>query len=712
MTMTLNAAAYRLIFPIALALPLFCLTHPAGAAPQTGSTAVIDRDSAELLQSWLAGEPVPAASTAPQSDALVDWRAYLRALSIPDAARREKSLRDVYKHTSSPLLRMIVLRNIAESPEYQGRQAAFIRRYGFYANWFNRVVYSASLLIQGNLQVVAQLVVNGVNDLADAIFSSGVANVEDRRAYDLMRRAQAMGASSSDRAKLAKLERIVTRALAQSDFDQAQYALGSGDPEAAAFYAGQAFLLRPEWTKAENLQRKAESEVARLRRDQIASSQVGYPDRNPPVELDSPELLRGVLAGSLPRTAAPPRHIFDRQFLSRMFHHESQAAKTADAAGANERLVTAVLRDLAPPQAGQATMMRSWKTYLKNEPEGYAHRWLTALIYDPKINVDARLNQARSQWRGNVFKYIFLGSERPREQVYKTATWITEAWSAMQNIGIFYVFEVAARAGQSLWSTPVPAEEVLDAQAAWLRQAPDLQNKEARKLAWNLYKSDMAQDRFEDARRVLEKSGLLTASRTKKINHAYANWLLDTAQKMAAGTDRDNLVLRIEALAPGTATAKKAKKIAETEKKHAETQQLVLDWDAMARWTGVKPPCGLPGEPGWFDGRDANGEAAPTGLTMERRDGEPQVTLRYQVAYPDGRRVFQIVVPFKKLPQPVQRWFELSTTQRTEASQTLKQLNRLPIPFALEGGAGPSGVDFYPKLLPIQTKPGEIELYR
>lgn len=664
-------------------------THPGrgAAAPATSSTlaapapTALDRAAGEAMRDWLAGRPAPAA--APSADPLADWRAYRAALEIPSAAAREQALRALYKRTRSAMLRGAILRAITENPDFQSRQALFIRRYGVYANWFNRLVYSANRVVQGNLQVLAQLTVEGLND----VFGRGDTDPTERRAYDLMRRTQEQGArrSPADQAQFAKLERAVLRALAESDLDLAQYLLKAGDPEGAAFYAAQAHELRPDWAKAESVRLKADADVARLRRDQIASTQVGYPDR--PVTEASPELLRGTLTNKIP----PPETLPE-----------------------SERLVASALRTLPPPTAGQATMMRPWRELLRRNPTpgDYSQRWLSALASDPQSNIDQRLAEARATRRTGTLRYIFIGPERARERAYKTATWLTTAWSALQNVGVFYVFEVLGRTGRAVWAPPVPAEEVIDAQAAWLRQAPDQKSKEARKIAESLYKAYLDQGRYDDARRVLTETGQLDPGRAAKINKTEAGGLLDTARALPAGTERQAVIARIQALAPGSRAARRAAKIIEDEKKRAELRTLNLSWEAMTRWTGAKPPCGLPGEAAWFDGLRANGEAAPEGLVFEHRDGAPDLTLRYPVNYANDQRVFQVKHEFKRLPASIRQWFELSANQDAAARQTIKQLHRLPIPFAVEGGAGPSGVDVYPKLLPIQTKPGEIELYR
>lgn len=672
---------------LASALAIMITTHSGRSLAAAPAPSALDRAAGEEARAWLAGRPAPASaaapSAAPSTDPLADWRAYRAALAIPSATAREQALRAIYKRTRSAMLRGVILRAITENPEFQSRQALFIRRYGVYANWFNRLVYSANRVVQGNLQALAQLTVEGLNDA----FGHSETDPTQRRAYDLMRRAQEQGArrSPEDQAEFAKLERAVLRALAQSDLDLAQYLLKAGDPEGASFYAAQAHELRPEWGKAESVRLKADADVARLRRDQIASTQVGYPDR--PVTQASPELLRGILTGKTPRPETLPE---------------------------SERLVASAIRSLPPPTAGQATMTRPWREMLQHNPtpNDYSQRWLSAVATDPQTSIDQRLAEARATRRSGTLRYIFIGPERPREQVYKTATWFTTAWSALQNVGVFYVFEVMGRTGRAIWAPPVPAEEVIDAQAAWLRQAPDLKSKESRKIAESLYKAYLEQGRYDDARRVLTTTGQLDPGRADKINKAEAGGLLDTARALPAGAERQAVIERIQKLAPGSGAARKAAKIIEDEKKHAELRTLNLNWDAMTRWTGAKPPCGLPGEAAWFDGSLANGEAAPEGLTFEHRDGDADLTVRYPVNYPGEQRVFQVRHEFKRLPASIRQWFELSANQDTAARQTIKQLHRLPIPFAVEGDAGASGVDVYPKLLPIQSKPGEIELYR
>ena len=142
---------------------LACLSAMAAAAG-TAPVAPIDRDTARLLRSWMAGQPVLDDSLrddpAYRVDRInADWVTYCLTLRLKDPDRWEKGLRRLYKQTESEALRGIILLAIREDPALQSRQAQFVRRYGFYANWFNRLAHTAGRTLQGNVTSVFGLAV-------------------------------------------------------------------------------------------------------------------------------------------------------------------------------------------------------------------------------------------------------------------------------------------------------------------------------------------------------------------------------------------------------------------------------------------------------------------------------------------------------------------------------------------------------------------------
>ncbi|MEN6625536.1 MAG: hypothetical protein ABFD69_04825 [Candidatus Sumerlaeia bacterium] len=634
--------------------------------------AAADQEAAALLRASLSNHPVPNT----KASELADWNAYAWALTVQSADEREQALRDLYRHTDSYYLRGIILETVSENPDFRSRQAQFIRRYGYYANWFNRLMVTVGETLQGRIQAVAQLGVDAVNDL----IQPAEADPLERRAYDMAMQSGSLG--KRDPARFESLQRRVGRALAAGDLDRAQFAFDHDDPEAAEFYAQQALVNRPDWGAAEKLRVQAAEESAALRRRAMASAQVGYPDRTPPVRPADPELIRAILAGG--------------------------AAKTANASAEN-RLGSELIASLPPaPDRGRAESMRAWQSALESNPEAPAdmRRWAGAIVDDPGQNPDRRLDAARARRRGQLMHYIFIGSDTPRRRTYKAASWASQTYEAMQNIGVFFVFEVIGRSVQSAIAPPVPADEVRDAQAEWLGDVPDPKSEDARAVARALARADARDGRFGDARARLAAAGLLDDKARRKLDKAESRRLA----RMAESTPESSATLAARARAIDPDVKIKFKK----QKPRPQQNKWLLDWSTLADWSGRPLPAGLAGSPEWFDGRPDNGEITNAGLTIERPDpGRPdRFNLRYPVRYPTQTRIFSADLTLDQFPERLRGWLLLSGAMGQETREKVARLKRLPIPMAVEGGAGVSGIDFHPTLLPIETRPGELELYR
>lgn len=662
-----------------------------GVEAASPETPAIDCAAAEFMRGWLGELPLDVSARnetaiSPEAAARLDgWRSYRAALEINDPGTREELLRNIHDQTESPELRERILHTIHIDPAFRSRQALFIRRYGYYANWFNRLISTSVRLVQGNLQAVLQLPIDAINDA----FRSREADARLRQAYDLMRQAEALrqrpGASDKE---LASIERRINKSFASLDLEQADWAMRTGDPSAAAFYASQALARRPGWNRAGKLKQRALAEEAAQRRRALASDQVGYPDRTPPFDSEPAELLRPVLAG--------------------------EAFDLADDEKGLE-LIATVLRDQPPPETGWAGFMRGWPALIEkyggNAPPHHV-RFLRAMMLDPAFNPDLQLERARATRRGQRFKYVLLGSDSNRERAYKAASGVTQTLNALHNIGILYVFEVLGRGIKIAVSPPTPDDSVLDAQARWLREAPNPENPEARMIARSLAKSYDDRHRYQKARLALVHCGELTGKRLEQIDNDEARRLYLAAKKTPSGPGRDLLIGRIGEIAPSSKWMKKAKALNEKpeKKKKGEKVEFSVAWDAVARWSGRKLPAGLPGRAEWFDHDPVNGEIAQTGPLFTDQDGA--MTICYRVLYPDGPRAYEDKVEPGALPARLRNWLVLAGDQRREASATAKRFDRLPVPFEIIGGAGPSGVDLEPRLLPIEAEPGELKLYR
>ncbi len=631
----------------------------------TSALAGDDAPAAEMLREWLADGTVPATSPSPR---LAPWRDYMAANEIPDPAARERALRELHAHADSPYLQSLILRAISEDADFQSRQARFIRRYGYYTNWFNRLLVTTGRALQGNLQAVAQLGVDAANDL----FQPGEADQLERRAYKLARTAPA----GLDEEQVARLRTRVERALAGADLEHARWALDHGDPEAALFYAGQALVWRPDWRPALQLQHQAATAAAALRRRALASTQLGYPDR--PLRLAEATWLRALLAGT---------------------PHPAES-------NAEQRLAADLLA--SPTERGLVETARRFELALETHDDLPAdtRRWLEGWLGSAAHHPDLGLERARARRRGQTLRYIFLGPETPRRQAYKAATWSTHALGALENVGFFYVFEVIGRGVMSVIGPVVPAEQIVEAQAAWLAETDQLQSTEARRLADALADAYRRDARYDQARDVLERAGELTPRARAQLDREEARRYARLARENPAQAEA--LLARARELDPDV-TFKPARSRPEP------PRQWRLDWATLSDWSGEPLPSGLSMPMDWFDGRADNAEVTSDGLHMERPradDADQRLILHWTLLEGGAARPCTARIDEAALPLRLRDWLGLSGDLEEETRAKLERLHRLPIPFEIEGGVGSGGVDFWPQLLPIQSRPGELELYR
>jgi hypothetical protein len=321
-----------------------------------------------------------------------------------------------------------------------------------------------------------------------------------------------------------------------------------------------------------------------------------------------------------------------------------------------------------------------------------------------------RLEQAQWRRRGRWLRFVFLGPESPRRQAYKAASWTAQSFQALQSVGVFYVFEVMARAVLSVWTPPIPESESLDARAAWLRQEKRPLDARGLAIARGLASDYRKGGRFDDARATLDAGDILTAERRRALNREQARRLAEMAEQATDEGTRAALLDSARTLDPDVAAKARAPRPVKP-----VPRAWSLSWDALQRWSKSPLPCGLPGSAVWFDGELANGEIAQEPVRLEETDatipGDGPLLLTYTVLAGGERRLFQEPVALETLAPALREWMEVSARQDAAARESLDRLDRLPIPFSIEGGAGVTGVDFYPELKSLNDPSVPLELY-
>lgn len=684
------------------------------------------RPALESLRSFMLTKPVDVPTSTTKGAAYPD-EFWIRYLAIPRTAppdQRERALRDLLDSDIPDSLRQVVLRDIASDVSFQSDRARFVRRYGFYSTWFNRISYTTTRALQGNLQAFGQLFVDGVFD----IVRSGDTSPAERRLYKLLGQMDAEGrAEEKDKEELARLEKKINEAMAEIDIERAEWALGQDRPEIARFYARGALGLAPAEKKAAALERKADSEIARRARGAVASAQTGYPDRKPPIEDSSPELLRAALARKGSTLAAmvekggkslPPLPSASKPALPSESANAPQAGTANEAATPGEfkypgdlllAWMTAALtsRDDASPLE-----VRGWSSAArkagKTPPSKTA--WLQQHLLDPRFNPDVRLARAQASRRGHLARFIFAGPESERERAYEYSSQLAQMWKVVSSIGIFYGFEVMYRAGLAVISPPPPADEIYDAEAAFLRAEPD--RPESTAIAHTLAERYADAGRFDQARALLEKYGGLEAGESQKLFQREAKRLLARAEEMPPNDPRrEPMLKKVTELAPGSGLSESAMKDMQKKPEPAEKLTINANWSGLGRWLGF-PPAGLPCKAEWFDGNPTNGEVEAEPIVIEAAGSAADTAqLTYAVQDEGERKIVQEKIDLKGKGE-LARWIRLTLAEKERQQNEIKQFGKTAIPYEVKGGLGPSGVDFYPKLLPIEGSPGELRLFQ
>jgi hypothetical protein len=678
-------------------------------------------DPDEIIRRWLLGDLRP--TEAPQrfsgmnaDPSLAPGRRdpWIQYLSLPETSHpddREQALQDLLNEPISDQLRTLILLDISSDLSFQSRRAAFIRRYGFYANWFNRVTYAASRAVQGNLQGAGQAVVDTVYE------GFGVRQVTpaERRIYKLLRDLEREGRGTrGDQKRLARLGSKIDTAMAEADLEQAEFALRQGNPDLARFYARGALVRLPGNTRARKLENQAEADIAARRRRFLASNQLGFPDRDPPFVADPPELLRASLSRRHSDLIAQlVQH--DAAVEARRSRRRNESPPPGpDPLDPGQEFLARLLASLPDQNQAATVAMRQWADTLHGA--GYAPReqtlWLERLLQDPQHNPDLRLARAQGSRRGDIATFIFVGPESSRERAYTFASRMTTAFDALAGVGFFYVFEVVYRAGVAAFSPPPPHEEMLDAAAVYITASPA--DRSSRRVAAWLADQYVDAGRFDRARDILDRYGELDPAKNAELLELEARRYYRRAAAFPAGSaEQAFFLIQAAETAPNSKVAGQAKrKLADRSRLRDEPWELRASWNSVAEWFSGPLPGPFPGKPRWFDGDPANGEISGPTLRLEGEGANPEnVLLTYSVRESGLTNYIQEWLLLEAYPPRVREWIHYQLAEVDRIERQRERLGRPRIPYSVLGGVGLSGVDFYPQLRQIEMHPGELDLY-
>lgn len=662
---------------------------------------------ADLVRLWaIPPERRPADAGARLAEAAAHpdagpWEAYFAAGADPSGEARGAALERLLDEgppdgSSLPEpLRLVAIEDMRSDLAWRSDRALFVRRYGFYARWFNRVSYVASRAVQGNFQAASQLLVDGLFDW----IGRGRATPAERKAYRLLNELDRAGrAERSDAEKIERLGREVERTLAEVDLERANWAARAGRWDLAEIYARWALGRRPDWAAAKAALAEAEREAARANRTAVASRQVGFADR-PASDAAPADAVRSAMAAHTRAAWAPSA--------------APNPAAPADAAAFSP--VDRALLTIASGRtagAGRMGAVRDMQRALASLPPGERPAWIESALASPGFNPELRLARARGDLAASRAEFVLLGPESARDQAYKVSSRVAQFWSALTGVGIFYGFEIAYRGVVSAFRPPPPADEALDAAAAYWKAAPGESERRDEIARW-LVKRKIAAGEFDAARRGLEAYGVVDPELARGLDAGEVRRLVEEARALPSGSEARKAKLEeARRVAPDERSARSAEREAERRVRD-EKLTVRVSWKSLAEWTGEPAPSGAPGaNPDWFDGDPLDGEIDGDSFELVAEGTDPA---RVEAVYPirRGDRTLRATraADVADLTPKFAEWMRDALERESVLRREARRLDREGIPYELQGGAGLSGVDFYPRLLPLDLDPRETELF-
>ena len=462
--------------------------------------------------------------------------------------------------------------------------------------------------------------------------------------------------------------------MAEADTRRAEWHLKADDPAAALFYARQALHQEPDWSDPLKVIEQAEAELASRLREGLASSQF-IPMDAVPINEGEPELMR--------------------KWLARLPTSEPDSDNRSG-------LLAGIVQELPRPGEGHGDMMDSWPDHLSgNENAPMSHRlWVLGMISSHTLNTGNRLQLAISRNRSQKIKYIFLGLERPQGHLYNTSSWLSRPLNSLHNIGFLYLFEMMGRMVRISLADAPAEEQLIDIMAAWLKEQNRPYDKRTRSIAQELSGYYLHLNRHQAARDVLHGYDLLTADDRENIDRKEYNWLSDRLETETDATRRETFIARLKELDSSRYTCQQDQI---TEVEENASREWFLGWDMVMQVTRHRLPARLPGKPEWFDRDISNGEVTMSGLKLQTLSGdETKLLCEYSVLDGEQTVTYSTRIRKNELHPRLLKWMNLSDEQMRYADDTVTRFRKPRVPFELSASVGLTGMDFYPRLMPIE----------
>ena len=624
---------------------------------------------------------------------------YLYSSHLGDRDRYLFWQNEVGRVSSNRFLKERVRNNISSDEMSTAKRLLRENRYNHFASGLNHTSAAVTSLLEGQMQPFAQLPI----DLAYGLVRASRATPQERKSLALLNQFHEKYPHNPEfagmegtikRLERKRMEQIFEQQLTLGRLfarkrDSAFVATSAMKAYGRAMYHYQnALALRPAHKGVQKEINRLESEIVRQNRERMSSMSVlaGEDFFSSDEERKGYEAIVNTLSAG--------------DATSLLVHSSSFLRKYPGSNYADDVKYAMALYFFFNKDRGQFLKeMSRLSTFYAGTNAALS---ASAVLASPEFNHTLGVRRAEEEQSVAIRRYILFGERTTDDQLYLVSSGLAQApQSAAQNLGVFFVLDVAMRGVSCFFSEPVQSDELLDATASYIHAFPeDPITLEMRKKLVRHYEK---RGQYEQALYYARSAGTYSPGYLKKLNDRLARKLYLLVSETPDSRLKIERLSRLIAEFPDAPIVKKARR---------DIDKLTLDAiyefritkAELQNYPELRYHTGLNLEPSYLDGRRENGEITEEGV-VAIKDGPVLYHLSGEgVAHEisltvDQRDLLRIHLDEIRLSNGSQKGMEGKKGER-------------PFPLEIAGGVGSRGVEAYPAFAPIPYEQDDLDLYR
>lgn len=666
-----------------------------GAAPETSSPEIVQeyltrkaigaavRRNLDALASVFA-EAERSLNSAPSTKGELTFSDALQYLVIMSCEDREIFLAQgeaAARRFQNEELRLRMIQALLDDEYYEMAKLKGQDRFNRFTRVFNRASSSLSKLALFQPQDAFQLLIDAAYSMRQARSTTE----RERRIVYLARRFLEQYPDAPERPEVEELLRQLSDKLRRARVEQevlaGQAALEAQDYRAALYHLETATLLDTSHTEARAL--LDEAKQAQDAWEQACFETVSVTDWERGLSSEEQRVLESATRALL-----------------------AQRADVLDSLSTSEPRLAGSIRyarvALAEQSGNHEEALSLLRELAANAPDDPGQRAAAALLATPSYNLEQAYDDAVAQLREERKRFVVTGKRTTEDTLYAASSAaVQNVGSSPMNVPALFVTDMLVRSVAEHFRTQLSIDAVVDAGARYIQRYPG--SPRAATISQEIAELASKSGDPVRTRAYLAMAGDENPEKLAKVRENEARQLFQSAQQAEDLVERKRLLQKIATDYPETKIARTAsrelEKLQPTLKDGAIllTRKMLLEDPELVRALGLPPEL--------VDGNRRNGEIADEGVALLPDASRYSYRLAKDTAFETRDIAKEKRSWIRSRALALHGAFVFKATGK-------ETLQRQVVPLQVEGGAGASGVEVAPKILPYPEPKKDSRLFQ